>query len=419
VEWKAVAFAIALAGCNTSGDGVGDGASGSTESGSTTSATAAASTSTGDGSTRAETDDPIASSSGTTASSGSESTTGAPACRPEPRRASYIWIANAGPSTVSKIHTGTMVEEARYLTRADAAGDPSQTSVDFNGDVAVANRNGGVTVFAGDAEHCPDPRATSSGGDDVRSFPDGCLRWEHAFDYTRQHPVAWTQGRWDEEQCRWVDIELWTSGTDGATLDVLLLDGATGNVMQTIPIDGVDPGADGLFAAAVDGNGDFWGAQVGNGSLVHVAREDFEVRTYAQPVTAYGLAVDPDGNVWTCWQDAARFDPVLETWELFLDAGGAGSCNLDRYGVLWIANDPLVGLGVATGTVLYTIDLPAYTRAVAVDGEDRVWAVEVLTDPGHAYRIDPASGEIETLAGLELPYAGGDPTGLALQFAGP
>ena len=311
-----------------------------------------------------------------------------------------------------------MVEEARYLTRADADGDPSHASVGLDGDAAVANRNGGVVVFAGELDGCPDASSSSSGPDDVRPFPDGCMRWERAFEWASQHPVAWTPARWDEDACRWVDADVWTSGTDGASIEVVLLDGATGTIEQTVPIEGVAPGMDGLFAAAVDANGDFWGAQLGGGSLVHVTRDDFEVRTHPLPITAYGVVVDHEGFVWTCWQDAARFDPVRETWELFENVGGAGGCNEDRYGVLWFANDPLVGLGIATGTILQTIDLPAYVRTVSVDADNRVWGIEVLTDPGRAFRIDPASGEIDTFTGLALPDAHGDCTGSALQIAG-
>ena len=51
----------------------------------------------------------------------------------------YIWIANSAEGTVSKIRTETMVEEGRYLTRPDGAGDPSRTSVSLRGNVAVAN----------------------------------------------------------------------------------------------------------------------------------------------------------------------------------------------------------------------------------------------------------------------------------------
>ena len=58
---------------------------------------------------------------------------------------SYVWIANSTEGTVSKINTRTGIEEGRYLTRADGAGNPSRTSVSVDGSAAaVANRHGGV-----------------------------------------------------------------------------------------------------------------------------------------------------------------------------------------------------------------------------------------------------------------------------------
>ena len=49
-----------------------------------------------------------------------------------------IWVANSPEATVSKINTQTMEEEGRYLTRGDAFGNPSRTSVSLSGNVAVA-----------------------------------------------------------------------------------------------------------------------------------------------------------------------------------------------------------------------------------------------------------------------------------------
>ena len=44
----------------------------------------------------------------------------------------------------------------RYLTRPDAAGNPSRTSVNLAGDVAVANRAGGITKVYAKSDECPD-----------------------------------------------------------------------------------------------------------------------------------------------------------------------------------------------------------------------------------------------------------------------
>jgi len=67
---------------------------------------------------------------------------------------SFIWIANSGQGTVSKINTQTLVEEGRYIVRPDSAGNPSRTSVSLSGNVAVANRSGGVIKIFAEIESC-------------------------------------------------------------------------------------------------------------------------------------------------------------------------------------------------------------------------------------------------------------------------
>ena len=68
----------------------------------------------------------------------------------------YIWIANSEESTVSKIDVHTLDELARYRTHPDGNGNPSRTSVSLAGDVAVANRHGGLVKFFGDIGKCQD-----------------------------------------------------------------------------------------------------------------------------------------------------------------------------------------------------------------------------------------------------------------------
>src|SRR5690606_41952004 len=89
---------------------------------------------------------------------------------------SYIWIANSVQGTVSKINTFTGVEEGRYRTGPDDP-DPSRTSVNQLGDVAVANRNGGIVKIAAATDRCVDANGdgatqTSSGHDDIPDWGD-------------------------------------------------------------------------------------------------------------------------------------------------------------------------------------------------------------------------------------------------------
>lgn len=350
-------------------------------------------------------------SGGADETSGSGSTGGA-ACRRAPAQPSTIWISNASESTLSKINTETLVEEARYLTRADALGNPSRTSVNLNGDVAVANRSGGITVFAGNLADCPDPGNTSAGPNDVRPFPDGCMLWHREFDYASQRPVAWTQGQWNDETCRYEDTRLWTAGANDE-IDVILLDGDSGDVVETVSIEGVSPSFYGIYGAAVDAEGNFWGTQLGSGWLVNVRLADYAVSTYQQPVSAYGMTVDENGKVWTCTSSAARFDPLTENWDVFEGVGGVGGCNVDGNGLLWMGAEPLVAIDTQTGAVERTITLPDYVHGVAVDFNGYVWGVAMYVD--EAYRIDPDTGAFDTVVGLNYPYTYSDMTGFGLQ----
>ncbi|MEZ4461173.1 MAG: hypothetical protein R3E66_15920 [bacterium] len=97
----------------------------------------------------------------------------------------FIWIANTGEGTVSKIDTRTYQEVARYITGPAGAGnDPSRTSVNTFGDVFVGNRAGqSLTKISSLGEDCPDTNGdgtitTSTGAADVKPWgQDDCVLW--------------------------------------------------------------------------------------------------------------------------------------------------------------------------------------------------------------------------------------------------
>jgi hypothetical protein len=344
---------------------------------------------------------------------------------------SYIWIANSNQSTVSKIDTQSLVEVGRYLTRADANGNPSRTSVNLNGDVAVANRNGGITMIRARAEDCPDASNTSSGPADVKPWIDGCIAWHTPFDYTSQRPVAWTHGTWNAATCEWEDPMLWTAGARAGipnSIEVLLLDGETGVVTQTIPIPEVPNGAYefGIYGAAVDGDGNFWGSQLDVGHLVRVNFDDLVHDSWPMPVVGYGMTVDHLGRPWTCNAQVARFDPVAEAWDIGAGEpgpGGAG-CMEDGNGTLWVAGTAITAIDLDTMDLVAQYPMPiiggnpdtGYGRGISIDFEGYVWS------PSHwsnaAYRLDPATGEFDKVEGLDFPYTYSDMTGFALANAG-
>ncbi|MEX1367660.1 MAG: hypothetical protein AB1Z98_31310 [Nannocystaceae bacterium] len=333
---------------------------------------------------------------------------------------SYIWVANSTQSTISKINTRTQIEEGRYYTRPDIAGSPSRTSVSLSGNVAVANRNGGLAKFYVNEEDCTDANGngsiqTSSGPGDILAWgSEECLAWYTPMVYSSQRPVAWTQGEWDQSACANVNEKVWTAGANGSAIEVLLVDGDTGVVEETIPIPGVNANFYGIYGAAVDSEGNFWGSQLGGGTLVNVDRVSLDIRTWPTPAGGYGMTVDQDGYVWTCSSQAGRFDPVAETW-MQASVGGSGGCMADGGNILWMASNPLVGINRQTLAVEYSIPLPNYVHGVSVDVDGYVWGVSMSTA---AYRVDPVTGLFDTVNGLVGPYTYSDMTGFALSNVG-
>jgi hypothetical protein len=321
-----------------------------------------------------------------------------------------IWIANSMEGTVSKVDVETLFELGRYITRPDGNGNPSRTSVNRNGDVAVANRSGGVVMIRGDVDDCLDPTNTSGGAGDIRPWPDGCVGWYTAMAYASQRPVAWMAGTFDTEACRYVDMDVWTAGAN-ADVDVLLLDGETGAIEQTIPVPGVVASYYGIYGGAVDSGNHFWGSQLGGQALVRVDAVSFEPEVWEVPVSTYGMTVDRNDRVWVCGYESGRFDYPTETWETAL-VGGQGGCAPGNDNVLWLANQPIVGVDIDTLAVVAELYVPEYVHGVSMDFDGNVWGV-ALAQP-NAYRIDPETGAYDLITGFVAPYTYSDMTGTAL-----
>ena len=379
---------------------------------------------------------------------------------------SFIWVANSSEGTVSKIDTVTLEEVGRYRTHP-SFGDPSRTSVSLNGDVAVANRNGGLVKFWANPVNCIDRNGngsidTSTGKNDVLAWEDEeCRAWFTEFDYASQRPVAWTPGVWNSSQCRYVDTKVWTSGTNGGWgkgggvkpglpggdpggmgdgggepppggggdgggngdgVDVILVDGETGEVEHAVKIPEVVPDFFGLYGGAVDGDGNFFGTQLGYGHVVRVNFSDMEYTVWPQTNGGYGMTVDQEGRVWTCDYQSARFDPDTAQWDVVNLGGGGGSgCMVDAEGVLWVGGNTLTGVDTETLDIVATHNVGGggkwgtYLKGISIDFQGYVWAVTMDTE---AYRIDPETGDYETYSGLNGPYTYSDMTGFALANSG-
>jgi hypothetical protein len=343
---------------------------------------------------------------------------------------SYLWAANSSQGTISKIDTKTVTEVGRFIVRPDSAGSPSRTSVSLSGHVAVANRNGGVTKIYADEQFCEESNGmpgiqTSTNNVALPWGTEECVAWHKPMVYASQRPVAWGQGNFNQGTCQWEDEELWTAGTNGAgVIDVYVLDGDTGDTkeMIAIPTGGGSLNSDfyGIYGGAVDGNGDFWGSQLGStGKLVRVNRSDMTYDIFTPPPVGahwYGMTVDSEGFVWLCSGTAARFDPDTETWQT-ASVGGYTGCMADagENGLLWMSTGSgVVGVNRDTLQVEKTWATNG-SYGVSIDFEGYVWTV---ASGNNAHKVDPETGQVWTYGGLVGAYTYSDMTGYALSNAG-
>lgn len=352
---------------------------------------------------------------------------------------SYIWIANSTESTVSRLNTRTMVEEGRYITRPDKAGNPSRTSVSIDGRaVAVANRHGGLIKIWARPEDCVEKNGTpgiqtSTGKDNVLAWDqDECVAWYNPFaDVSVQRPVAWTSGTLNPVTCVYEDQKVWTiTGKGGNSpgicgpegIFIHRVNGDDGTIEDTVHIPEAESQCQGsllgAYGAAVDPQNDLWFHTWGG--LVFVVRNATLTYEKVNTSSIYGITTDSKGRVW--WGDSPRrYDPLTMLSESYTGdlpgVGGAGIAE-DLKGRMWTATTG--GIGWVDRDTLVAGDkvmLPEQTlhRGISVDIDGFIWAIPL--NGTTAYKIDPDTYTWEVYDGLNGAYTYSDMTGGALTKA--
>jgi sugar lactone lactonase YvrE len=339
---------------------------------------------------------------------------------------SYIWIANSSQGTMTKLNTETMIEEGRYYMRPDGGGSPSRTTVALSGNVAISARSsgGGVSKFWAQLDDCQETNGmpgiqTSSGANDILAWDvEECRAWHQPFagkNYWSNRPMAWAPGDFNQGTCEWENEKLWTSGSPNGSTEVLLLDGETGNIDETINLPQV--GSSYLYGGAVDGEGNFWGLQ-NSSKIVRVDREDFTVQDWPIPSgPGYGIATDVEGRVWTCGGGhASRFDPDTEQWQSTPGAAsGIGGCMTDGATTLYhsrYSQGVIVAIDTETVTPIKEYIIPAYVHGISVDFKGKIWGVTFAGS--QVFRVDPETEVVDTYGGLIGAYTYSDMTGFGL-----
>lgn len=312
----------------------------------------------------------------------------------------FVWVANTGENTVSKIDIETGAEVARYAAVTNSGGlglpavpspgafdgdesncgnCPSRTAIDFKGDAFVANRafglQGTITKFSNSFEDCVDTNGNgvidtsvdvdgdgSIDVDDTGEFlgeADECILWTAPVGGSDGVPraLAIDAGGPDGEAGNvWVGLfnekrVVQISGDDGSPVTLM---GAPVSVAITSGGNDSSP-----YGAAVDGGGNLWVTGLHDGDTVYLARVNTYQATLEQLYMVpddddgcswgYGIAIDTDQRIWLGgWQcqDLKAFDPVAETWHRrdFDDVSRTRGVAVDQSGNVWVAfHDGQVG----------------------------------------------------------------------------
>lgn len=381
----------------------------------------------------------------------------------------YIWIANTGENTVSKINVDTYVEEARYLldsgvpsgTGPNYGVDPSRTSVNLAGDAFVGSRAGSaLTRISSLGEDCPDTNGdgmvtTSTGAMDVLPWGrDDCVLWQTKLSGTVRGVAAQdilgettVEPRLDgppvitstaSQHYVWVgntQTELWK------------IDAETGAILikMTAPT--------GVYGLALNGSGILYSTAGGLGAdfgwvdtkqcvdeaSCGVARCDFTCTPKdcgstcdGAPIaradlmlpmgSTYGITVDCKQRLWLGGATAFvhRWDPAAPPNARLVEVPRSDfvmGIGADRDGWIWGAR----GADILRihGDTLATAQIPVgWSKGVGIDTNGKVWAISQATE---AYVIDPgadlnAASIVHTVGGLGSPYTYSDMTGEQLRL---
>lgn len=249
----------------------------------------------------------------------------------------YLYIANTGEGTVSKVDVASLTEVARYPSALDVSGVatgtsalPSRTAVDSFGDVWVANRahtgsnrQGSVTKIA--AGGCIDKNGNST--IETSQDLDGNGQISTAPGFVDPAGLGRLEYYGDEDECVLFTVPV---GALNATPRALALTGSseqfpsglvfvgTWETRQIFVLDGTD------------------------GGLLPIANNPITL-----DIKPYGAVADSQGRIWTTQQDHDRLQAVR------LDATGVARSR----------------------TYLHDGSAQGHTGSygITVDGEDRIW----------------------------------------------
>jgi len=358
----------------------------------------------------------------------------------------FIWIANTGEGTVSKVDTRTRIEVARYRTGplAGEGNDPSRTTVNSLGDVFVANRAGrSVSRISTLGADCPDTNGdgmvrTSTGPTDVLPWgQDDCVLWNTSLPDGGILRAAAAQDVYGPDGE--LTSSVWIGGWEGI---VWKLDGDTGAILVRTP------SPTNNYGFALDGMGNLWiSGRSGRGlGRIDTMRcrdtascdvaicDDSGADCIKQNIgipgshNPYGITVDSEQRVWMAFHGSSsigRYDPATAMWSIVNVGENCHGIAADAAGWVWAA-------GWNTGVIRLDADNPmSFTavagtggrgsKGIAVDIDGQVWSINQGTSDATVITPGAALGEATVATGVvphgALRYTYSDMTGTQLRLA--
>jgi hypothetical protein len=414
----------------------------------------------------------------------------------------YLWVANASEGTVSKIDSETGKEVARYasVTRdakavvdlvgagtggvpawnpsangtSDSGNLPSRTSVDFFGDVWVANRapsaQPSATKIWNDQKRCVDRNGNGRIDTSVDVSGDGRITLTNSLEYYGEADecIAFTvlvgrrQAGWWGARALAVDAGSGASDDPGDVWVGMFeeqafyqLSGKTGALLRRVPASGgfnADPAVRAdvkPYGAAIDSRGHLWipnNCCNANG-ILEIDTADGRIlgnRIIQAGVVggSYGIAIDRKDRVWLGgWPHAAvlRYDPVAKTWAQAaittppFSSMGVRGVGVDVRGKVWAAlhlggnyrDGGVARVDADTMMVTGTWDIIGEVPVgVGVDAAGHVWTINQNSSNASRLFVNPVSGEpaagpsgnmVDVFPVGRAPYTYSDFTGIGLR----
>ncbi|MFH1529624.1 MAG: hypothetical protein ABIK09_02695 [Pseudomonadota bacterium] len=332
----------------------------------------------------------------------------------------FIWIANSGEATVSKLDTETGKELGRY----HGCGSPSRTAVDLYGNAWVGCRSdGGVMKIAIDEALCVDLNGNGVIDTSNDASGDGQIQSNEMLPFGQDECVLFTVypgGTCARALGVDADNHVWVGMWNQQILRRLTPDTGIQTHQVSIP---ANP-----YGLVLDGEGVIWVSGRGGDKLVRVDPnvEPAQVQSWSPPCNSlYGITVDMNGMVWIGHYSAnciTRFNPQTNQFNAITQnlsghcpRGMAGSTDGYMYSGLGCGGSSIAKVDIDTLQVSILDISPGNTPiGVALDSGGYVWAVNYGSS--NAMKIDPHTGQkFGPYPVGQSPYTYSDMTGYALQ----